>query len=297
MSAGVMVMNEQAPRTLPRYLVPALIAAALLIAGLVLANRLRPALNRPVTALRIEGAMTRVDAAQITTAVNEEVTPRLFEVDLAALKQRVEALPWVAHARVSRIWPDRIAVRVVERVPFARWGAAGVIDSESRVFTPRAAEIPEGLPLLKAPEGHEAETAATFQGLRRALDDSPFKPSGLALDARGEWRLQTQVGIELRLGQGDPLAKLDLLLGAVRHTLADQLDRVAYIDLRYANGFSVGWVSGRACEASLRTSANGRPAAAASACTEVPSATAGASQQKSGDLLRSPNAKAEETKR
>lgn len=244
MSAGVMVMNEQDRRPLPRYLVPALIAAALLIAGIVLANRLRPALNRPVTALRIEGTMTRLDAATITAAVNEEATPRLFDVDLDAVRQRVESLPWVAHARVSRIWPDRIAVRVTERVPFARWGEASLIDSESRVFAPPASEIPEGLPQLTAPPGHEAEAAAVFQGLDKALADGPFKLSGLSLDARGEWRLQTLIGIELRLGQGEPLAKLDLLQGAVRHTLADQLDRVSSIDLRYANGFSVGWKDG-----------------------------------------------------
>jgi len=239
-----MVMNEQARASLPRFLMPALITGTVLLLTLLIANQLRPVLNQPVTVLQIEGAMTRLDNAQITAAVNEEATPKLFQVDLAGVKQRVEALPWVAHARVSRVWPNRIAVRVTERVPYARWGEHSLIDTDSHVFTPPAAELPDELPMLDAPEGHEAETTVTFESLRKALDDTPFKPSGLVLDARGEWRLQTLIGIELRLGQGEPSAKIDLLLGAVRHTLSDQLDRVAYVDLRYSNGFSVGWKDG-----------------------------------------------------
>lgn len=246
MSAGIMVMNDAEPGTLPRFALPAAVTALCLIVLLIAGRLLQPVVDRPVTTLVIEGSLTRLTAGQITAAVGETQAPRLFAIDLAAIRERVEALPWVAHARVSRVWPDRIAVRVTERLPFARWGEASLIDSESRVFTPPPSDIPADLPQLSAPEGHEAETAVSFQALYGALADSPFKPVGLTQDARGEWRLQTLVGIELRLGQGDPLAKTALLLGAVRHTLADQLPRVAYIDLRYANGFSVGWKDGMA---------------------------------------------------
>lgn len=305
MSARALGMNDSTPMTLPRFAVPATIVLVILALGLVLANLLRPLLNRPVVALRVDGQLRHLDAMQIANAVGTGATTQLFAVDLDAARARVEALPWVAHARVSRIWPDQLAVRVTERVPYARWGAASLIDTESRVFTPPAGDLPaadvsaEGLPQLLAPEGHEAEVAATFESLRKLLDDSPFKPSGLTLDARGEWRLQTLVGIELRLGKGDPLAQTVPLLGAVRHTLADQLDRVAYIDLRYANGFAVGWASGHACEMPLGGSANARPGAVAPECKApgAKAAGAGKDKDKSGDLLRSPNAKAEERKR
>lgn len=246
MSAGLMVMNDAEPGPLPRFALPLAASALALLALLLAATLLRPVVDRPVTTLVIEGSLQRLSAGQITAAVGETDTPRLFTIDLAAIRARVEALPWVAHARVSRVWPDRIAVRVTERVPFARWGENSLIDSESHVFTPPPADIPAELPHLSAPEGHEAETAVNFQALYSALADSPFKPIGLSQDARGEWRLQTLIGIELRLGQGDPQAKTALLLGAVRRTLADQLPRVAYIDLRYANGFSVGFKDGMA---------------------------------------------------
>ena len=121
----------------------------------------------------------------------------LFDADLEDLRERIEALPWVASARVSRIWPDTLAVKVVERQPYARWGQGQMIDRNSEVFTPNADEIPQDLPLLSAPPGHEPEAAMVYEDLRARLAGSLFEPTGLVLDARGEWRMSNAAGIEL----------------------------------------------------------------------------------------------------
>ncbi len=236
-------MNEPAT-ALPRIVIPVLVGVALIVSAMTIGHFLQPALNRPLQALRIDGELHRLSAAQIAEAARGGTKSALFDVDLDAVRSRIEALPWVAHARVSRVWPDRIAIRVQERLPYAHWREGSLIDSESHVFTPPAALLPTDLPTLSAPDGHEAETAATFQGLRNALEHSAFVPTGLTLDIRGEWRLATARGIELRLGQGDPLTRTALLLGAVSHTLRDQIDSVAYIDLRYSNGFAVALKDG-----------------------------------------------------
>ncbi|MBA3976008.1 MAG: hypothetical protein C0504_17515 [Candidatus Solibacter sp.] len=43
----------------------------------------------------------------------------LFKLDPAARKARIDELPWVKSATVRRIWPNRVAVEIVERVPAA----------------------------------------------------------------------------------------------------------------------------------------------------------------------------------
>lgn len=261
MSATMLRRNhDDEPSTWPRHLRPALMVAALLAIIVVAVQALGPLVNAPVDSIRIDGALTRLKPADIALAADLEPDQRLFDVDLAELRARIEALPWVSQARVSRVWPDTLAVKLVERVPFARWGESRVIDRDSRVFSPAAAEIPDGLPQLAAPPGHEAEAAAVYEELRLRLADSAWSPMGLNLDARGEWRMSSRIGIELRLGKGDPRAHVPLILGTVSDTLHAQLEKVAYVDLRYSNGFSVGWVSGRACEAPLRASANAREA-------------------------------------
>lgn len=57
----------------------------------------------------------------------------LLEIDLARLRNRIEALPWVAEAVVERRLPDTLSVRVRERVPLVRWrhrGRTVLVDSE-----------------------------------------------------------------------------------------------------------------------------------------------------------------------
>jgi len=292
-----MAMNEPAP-SLPRAALPLLISTLIVLLAALLMHTLRPYFDQPVKGLRVDGALHKLRAEQIAIAAGLQ-DMRLFEVDLSAVRARVEALPWVAHARISRIWPDRIAIRVVERVPYARWGLTQLIDTESRVFTPAADALSADLPQLSAPAGREAEAAMTFQRLREVLGASAFVPSGLSVDARGEWRLATARGIELRLGQGEPLKKTDLLLGAVSRAMADQLSRIAYIDLRYSNGFSVGWIDGGACESALRAARTDRQKAAAAACVQraaVPVSTAATKPEVGGDPARTPPVAAEDKK-
>ena len=243
-----MPMND-AP-TLPRALLPAIVAAAVVAVLLLLGHALKPVLNRPVQALRVDGEFVHLRPQQIATAAAITSGAPLFDIDLEAVRSQVEALPWVAHARVSRVWPGRIALRVWERKPYALWGDKGLVDDEGHAFVPAAAELPQDLPRLAGPAGREGEVMQDYQQMAQALAGSAFAANGLQLDARGAWTLSTVAGIELRLGSEDPRGKLVLLQGPVLRTIGDKLDQVAYVDLRYSNGFAVGWKnSGGPCPA------------------------------------------------
>jgi cell division protein FtsQ len=246
-SAGAMAMPMNDAPTLPRALLPAIVAAALLAVLMLLGHALKPLLNRPLQALRIDGQLLHLTPQQIAAAAAIAPGARLFDVSLDAVRAQVESLPWVAHARVSRVWPGRIAVRVWERKPYALWGDKGLVDEEGVAFTPPAQDLPQGLPRLAGPDRREAEVMQDYQAIAETLAGGAFAPDGLRLDARGSWTLHTAGGIELRLGEDDPRSKTALLQGAVMHTLGDKLDQVAYIDLRYSNGFAVGWKDAGPC--------------------------------------------------
>jgi cell division protein FtsQ len=236
-----MAMPVNDAPTLPRALLPAIVAVAAVAVLLLLGHALKPLLNRPVQALRVDGELSHLRAGQIAAAAAIAPGTPLFDIRLNEVRKQVEALPWVAHARVSRVWPGRVALRVWERKPVALWGGQGLVDEEGRAFTPPPAELPQDLPRLAGPEGREAEVMQDYQELAQALAGSAFAANGLQLDARGAWTLSTVAGIELRLGSEDPHGKLAVLQGPVLHTIGDKLDQVAYVDLRYSNGFAVGW--------------------------------------------------------
>jgi cell division protein FtsQ len=269
-AAGAMTMPVNDAPTLPRVVMPLLLTAAALIAALFVGRAVQPVLNLPLNSLRIDGALTHLSSAQIVAAAALPPQLHLFDADLRSLRARVEALPWVAHARVSRVWPDTLEIRVWERVPAARWGDAGLLDTEGVAFAPDAIDLQppaiQKLPKLSGPAQRELDVMNTYRALNQKLGASEFAPTGLVLDARGEWRMTTARGIELRFGDGDPLAHVPLLLGTVSHNLSAYLEQIAYIDLRYSNGFSVGWINGGDCDPLRRTSAKNKAVAPTQSC-------------------------------
>jgi len=62
----------------------------------------------------------------------------ILTYDFQAAKARVEALPWVLQARIERLLPDTLVVRIIERHPMALWqnqGQFSLIDDNGVVIT------------------------------------------------------------------------------------------------------------------------------------------------------------------
>ena len=61
------------------------------------------------------------------------------------------------------------------------------------------------------------------------------------MDARGAWQMELAGGQEIRLGRRNLQQRVDRFFQVVVPVLATEMQQVNYIDLRYTNGFSVGW--------------------------------------------------------
>jgi len=113
------------------------------------------ALHSPVLAERhvtVTGAFHTGTAAVVAAAaVNGQP---LVDINPGQVAGRVEALPWVAHATVTRHWPDSLTVTVVERVPVAVVESPGhgvvIVDRSGHVLSTESVGIP-GTVVLKAP--------------------------------------------------------------------------------------------------------------------------------------------------
>lgn len=91
-----------------------------------------------------------VGAAEVRTAARVPMGSPLIEADLGGIRSRVEAIPSVASASVSRSWPQTIRITVTPRVPIAVVSTGqGLqnIDASGVVFGKLSAR-PAGLPLI-----------------------------------------------------------------------------------------------------------------------------------------------------
>ena len=199
----------------------------------------------PVSRVAVTGKLQHVDRDLLVQRVRPLLAGEGFmTVDLQAIRIEIMQLPWVADVSIQRRWPDQLVVAVTEQEAIARWGADGLLNRRGEVFRPQPLGDIAGLPMLSGPDELSAEVVARYAELRALLSEHDLVLETLASDERGSWSAMLQGGTELRLGTGDVLKKMRSFARVYSANLSSQMDRIAYIDLRYSNGVAVGWKQG-----------------------------------------------------
>ncbi len=198
-------------------------------------------MNRPIEAVVIDGAFERVSAIQVEDALELYIQTGFLSADLHAMRRQLRDMSWVANARVRRRWPGTIEVSIEEQSPAARWGKAGLLNVGGELFIEDAAHIPAELPLLRGPRGTERRVAELYFSIEERLERRGMAAVSLQIDERGAWQMQLTGGIRVRLGAWMVEARLERFFDALDTVVAAQVENVDYIDMRYTNGFSIGW--------------------------------------------------------
>jgi cell division protein FtsQ len=168
--------------------------------------------------------------AQLRRAAGVARGTALASVDLAAVRRRVEAQPWVEQATVARRWPGTVQVRVVERTPVATTkGAHGdlLVDRTGRVLGPAPAKV--DLPLIAGPVAEPgAQLSSSSQRMTGVLADLPPQlrhPGAQAGSTAAGLTFTLTGGVKVRWGDDQATAEkarslLLLLAKADRATIA-----------------------------------------------------------------------------
>lgn len=207
-------------------------------------------LDRPIQRAEIAGRFTQVQPLQVEQMLKPFAQHGFISIDLAAVKHAVRRIPWIDDVRVERSWPSGIRVFVIEQVAVARWGERGLLNTRGELFLPDARDLPAGLPHLNGPEGTEAQVAKLYLDTYPRLMTVGLRLGNVRLDARGAWDLTLSNGVRVRLGRQDVAARLERFIQVASPLIATRAGEVAYVDMRYSNGFAVGWGTVRPAAAS-----------------------------------------------
>lgn len=201
-----------------------------------------------VRAIAVQGEVEHQNAvglrAQLASPMKSTLAGGLLALDLQAVKQMFEAVPWVRRAQVQREFPDRLLVSLEEHHAVAWWGASGsgfLLNERGEVFETSPDEG-EGLPELIGPTAQSAQVWTVYQALA-----GEFKRLGLGLDRlelseRGSWRAKLDSGADIELGRGDSQQLLDRahrLTATIGQLTQRYPGAVESVDLRYPNGYAL----------------------------------------------------------
>jgi cell division protein FtsQ len=149
----------------------------------------------------------------------------------------------VDHAQVRRRFPNSMHVTVIEETAMARWGEAGLLNTRGELFIRQAVHVPAELPRLSGPDGAESQVAQRYLSAQGRMLEAGMRIAALRLDERGAWEMDLDSGVTVRLGRRDVDQRLDRFIRTASQVIAHRLNDIAYVDMRYSNGFSIGWRS------------------------------------------------------
>jgi cell division protein FtsQ len=163
-------------------------------------------------ALEIQGRANGSEA-KVRRVFASDFGASVFAVPLAERRRRLLAIDWVEDASVSRIWPDRLLVRIRERRPVAfvplRTGAV-LIDADGVLLEPPA-RAQFAFPVLLGvredePEAARRQRVAAFLRFQKDMGDLAKDVSEVNVADPDDLRIVARVdgrALELLIGGGD----------------------------------------------------------------------------------------------
>jgi cell division protein FtsQ len=153
--------------------------------------------------VRVTGT-NRMDEQQVYARALAQRNRAMPDVDVAALREELRALPWVKDARVSIQLPHTLAIDIVEREPHAvleRPDRLMLIDAAGTELEPVAAEKTKGMLRLAGPgAGKQARALETLLAAAPAL--AP-KVEAAEWVGNRRWNLTFTTGQLLALPEGE----------------------------------------------------------------------------------------------
>jgi cell division protein FtsQ len=200
------------------------------------------ALNQPVTAVSVEGRFQRVSPGDVERVVKSQLRGAgLLSVDLAAMRRAIHTLPWVDAVSVQRAWPRGLNVLVIEQTAAARWGDDGLVNTRGELFAGDARHVPPELAVLSGPADSQAAVAQRYLAAAGRLTQAGLRLTALRLDARGAWEFDLANGVTVRLGRRQVDERFEKFMSAALKLVTQRGEEISYVDMRYTNGFAIGW--------------------------------------------------------
>jgi len=211
------------------------------------------AFDQPIETVAVQGRFQRVAPVDVERVVKAGLHGAgLLSVDLAAVRRAIHTLPWVDAVSVQRAWPRGLTVLVIEQTAAARWGERGLLNTRGELFATDERHVPPELAQLSGPEGKEAVVAQRYLGAAGRLMQAGLRLTAMRLDARGAWEFDLANGVTVRLGRRQVDERFEKFMSTALKLVTQRGEEMGYVDMRYTNGFAVGWRDSSAARGGTR---------------------------------------------
>lgn len=200
--------------------------------------------NLTITSIEVSGDFMVLDKSQLGPVIEPFTKTNLYLLDAKALEAAIESHPWVNSASMTKVWPDKLMVKIFEQKPVAYWGEDKMLADNGEIIDASINDKKGLLPILYSPDGNGRNMATNFLQIRRWMNGFPLKIVEFKKDTRGSWKIKLENGITLKIGRNHQKKRLRRFMVGYQQSLATVMKQIRSVDLRYTNGFAVQWKKG-----------------------------------------------------
>ena len=208
-------------------------------------------------AIQVEGDVSRNSVASLRANALPRLHGSFLSMNLRDGRAAFEAVPWVRHAQLQRIWPMRLKVNLQEHRAAAYWEARtdgadsateataerALVNSFGEVFQANLGDVEdENLPVLAGPAHAAADMLQMWQALSPAAEKLGESIERLDLSGRGSWRATFGSGAVVELGRGagpEVVERFGRFAHSITQVTAQYRSPLLSADLRHADGYAV----------------------------------------------------------
>lgn len=193
----------------------------------------------PLKKIKVQGELRHLDRQELIDTVAAAIDGGFFIVDIDAIKDEVESLPWVEKASIRRHWPDTLAMTVVEQQPFARWGKGALVNPMGQIFTPKQLQVTAKATLF-GPDNRAEAVVAFYKQVVKQVQLLGLSVKRMGMDRRQEWSFILDNDLKVVLGHEQSAIRLQRFFDSYPLLVSAGKTPIR-IDMRYGHGLSVLW--------------------------------------------------------
>lgn len=200
-----------------------------------------------IQTVEVQGQVQHQSEVVMRAHLANRLKGTFININLKEVRAVVEEMPWVRHAEVHRVFPNRLRLVIEEHQGVAWWGeaqAGRMVNSYGEIFE----AVPDALlaadwPELSGPDVYSGLVWSLYQNIDPMFSSLRRDIVRLEQDTQGAWRLRLDNGASIELGRGD-MAELtqrtQIFVETVQGLIAQYGQRdIESADLRYPNGYAL----------------------------------------------------------
>ena len=164
-----------------------------------------------------------------------------FNINLDYLKNSIEKVAWVKNAYIRRSYPNEVIIFIEEYTPVAVWNNDYYISENGYIFS--ANKIEKKLPKISSYSNRNIIIFEYFSLISDGIRKNKLNDKVLLIK-ENEIRSLTvllESNIAIKFGSKNIKERIGIFFKAYKTLKTSDLKKIRYIDMRYSNGFSIGW--------------------------------------------------------